>query len=152
MDSARQAVMTRIEGMRDEIVAACRALVRIPSVNPKYPGQDYEAVVGGETRANQELATHYEALGAAVDFYEAEARRANLMVSGIRLEGTRGRVLRVGGAAIEIRGETRPCERMDEAHQGLRAAMDPHWRGGVYGVVRQGGKIAVGDEVSLADD
>lgn len=79
MDSLRQAVIAQIDSMRDEIIAACQALVRIPSVNPKYPGQDYEAVVGGETTANQELAKHYATLGAEIDFYEAEARRANLI-------------------------------------------------------------------------
>ena len=90
-----------------------------------------------------------EELGASIS---PSARRANLMVSGINLEGTHGRTLHIAGAAIEIRGETRPCEQMDEAYQGLRAAMDPHWRGGVYGVVLEGGKIAVGDEVVLSED
>ncbi|GMV05675.1 MAG: hypothetical protein AMXMBFR53_19520 [Gemmatimonadota bacterium] len=76
-------------------------------------------------------------------------RRANVMVSGVRLEGTRGRVLRLGGVRIHVQGETRPCERMDEQCPGLTAALDPHWRGGVYGVVLDDGAVAVGDAVSM---
>ncbi|MDH5757944.1 MAG: MOSC domain-containing protein [Gemmatimonadota bacterium] len=76
-------------------------------------------------------------------------RRANVMVSGIRLEGTRGRILRMGPVRIRIEGETRPCERMDEQCPGLTAALDPHWRGGVYGVVLDDGEVRVGDPVSL---
>ena len=84
-------------------------------------------------------------LGAAVD---PGARRANLMVSGVDLEASRGRTLRVGGVRIRIRGETRPCERMDEAHDGLRAAMDGQWRGGAFGEVLDDGLVTVGDAVT----
>ena len=76
-------------------------------------------------------------------------RRANLMVRGIRLRETREQVLRVGGTRIRIMGETRPCERMDEQCMGLRGALKPEWRGGVYGVVLEGGEVRVGDQVSL---
>lgn len=83
-------------------------------------------------------------LGATVD---PATRRANLMVSGLELRESRGRVLRVGPCRILVRGETRPCRRMDEAFPGLQAALDPEWRAGLYGEVLTGGVVAPGDSV-----
>jgi MOSC domain-containing protein YiiM len=79
------------------------------------------------------------------------ARRANLMISGMPLAGARDRVLLIGPCRIRIRGETRPCEQMEAAHAGLRAAMSPDWRGGAFGEVLDGGEIALGDLVQWED-
>jgi MOSC domain-containing protein YiiM len=87
-------------------------------------------------------------LGAEVD---PSARRANLLLDGVDLEESRERVLRVGGCRIRIHGETKPCERMDEALPGLRTALEPHWAAGAYGAVLDDGLIRVGDPVSWVE-
>lgn len=90
-----------------------------------------------------------DALGAPA--LDPGLRRANVLLRGVRLADSRSRVLRLGGARIRIHGETRPCRLMDDAHPGLQEALRPPWRGGAYGVVLEGGPIAVGDSVEWDD-
>lgn len=77
-------------------------------------------------------------------------RRANLLVAGVDLKESAGRLLRVGAARIRIHGETKPCERMDSAAASLREALAPDWRAGAYGEVVKGGAIRPGDPVGWA--
>ena len=79
------------------------------------------------------------------------ARRANLLVRGVALARTRGRVLRVGGCRLRVFTEVTPCRRMEEALAGLQTAMRPNWRGGVAAEVVEGGDVAVGDPVRWDD-
>lgn len=111
--------------------------------NANYAGRRQVTIIGLERW--QELTAE---LGADVD---PSARRANLLVSGIDLQESRGRLLLVGCCGLRIGGETRPCERMDEASPGLQAVMRDRWGGGAWAVVEIDGEVALGDPVRWAD-
>lgn len=78
-------------------------------------------------------------------------RRANVMLRGIALADSRGKLLRLGSCLVRILGETRPCERMEQAQAGLRKALSPNWRAGVFGEIVEGGTIHVGDRAELVE-
>lgn len=70
-------VLEEVEAGRGELIQAISDAVAIPSVNPRYPGQVYEDVVGGEGRVSQLVAEVYRDLGAEVDVFGLEPGREN---------------------------------------------------------------------------
>ncbi len=87
-----------------------------------------------------------DAVGEPLDW---TLRRSNLLVRGIELRDRVGQRLRVGDALLEITEETDPCRVMDKQHDGLRAALEPDWRGGVCCRVIESGDVTVGCGVRL---
>ena len=87
-------------------------------------------------------------MGADLD---PSARRANLLLSGIRLAHTHNRILRIGACRIQIWGETKPCEVMEAAWPGLKDALTDNWGGGAFGVILDDGEVAVGDPVEWVE-
>lgn len=91
---------------------------------------------------------HLAALNATLD---PSQRRANILVSACALRDTRNQVLQIGTVRFRIAGETKPCERMDEALPGLQAQMRAGWGGGAFAIALDDGEINVGDEVKWTE-
>ena len=87
-------------------------------------------------------------LGASLD---PSARRANILVRGVDLAESRGRILGIGASRVRIDGETKPCDLMERALTGLRQALYERWGGGAWGAVVKTGRIALGDPVGWID-
>src|SRR5581483_5055235 len=73
----RERVLAAVDALQGELVDTLSRAVRIESVNPKYPGQDYERVVGGEGEVSKFMGDLYRALGAEVDLFAVEPGREN---------------------------------------------------------------------------
>jgi len=82
---------------------------------------------------------------------DPSTRRANLIVEGLDLANAIGCVITIGDVVIDVLGETRPCELMDDGGRlGLQQALRSQKRGGVYGKIRSGGELRVGMECRFA--
>jgi MOSC domain-containing protein YiiM len=87
-------------------------------------------------------------LGAPLPWH---TRRANVLLDADTLAPLIGRTIAVGPVRVRVLAETNPCTQMDLTHRGLRQALEPHCRGGVYGRILAGGTIEVGQEVVVGD-
>lgn len=72
-----ETVMEAVDALQTEMVSKLSEIIAIPSVNPKYPGQVYDKVVGLEGRVSKVLAEIYEDAGADVETWAVEPGRDN---------------------------------------------------------------------------
>ena len=74
-----------------------RDLIQFPSISPNYPGQDFDAVVGGESRCADLLAEVIDQAGADVEVFGKVAGRDNAVGRIRGIGGGRGRSLIFNG-------------------------------------------------------
>jgi acetylornithine deacetylase len=71
------AVIDTVNGLKSELVDAVSGAIRIPSINPRYPGQSYDDVVGGEGEVARYMARLYDEIGCETDVFGIESGREN---------------------------------------------------------------------------
>jgi len=84
-------------------------------------------------------------LGLQVD---PAGRRANVLLSGGRGLRFVGRTVRLGAIELEVKGITAPCPVMDKAAPGMKLALQPEGRAGVWARVLSGGTLRPGDTLA----
>lgn len=70
-------VLAEIDALADDLVADLQRAVRIASVEPKYPGQSYDELVGREGEVARLVSAVHAAAGAATELVTVEAGRDN---------------------------------------------------------------------------
>lgn len=70
-------VLGKVDSLASELVEAVSGAVKIESINPKYPGQVYDDVVGGEGDVSKYVAKFYDEIGCDVDLFAVEPGREN---------------------------------------------------------------------------
>lgn len=71
------AISSAVDGLADELIDAVQRAVRIPSINPRYPGIDFEDAVGGEAAVSRMVGEVYRAAGCDLDIFAEEPGREN---------------------------------------------------------------------------
>ena len=139
---------------------ARRAARRAPMETVEQVSISLEAGLDGDHKGakfplRQVTVLSIEAWRAALDDLPDEpdlpwtARRANLLVEGVRLPRAKGGLVGIGDVELEVTNQTVPCGRMNEACDGLLKALHPDWRGGVTCRVERAGTVEVGDCVEI---
>jgi MOSC domain-containing protein YiiM len=115
-------------------------------------------LAGDHARAGRRAVTliqaeHLPVIAALADLREVppETLRRNLVVSGLNLSATRGRVLAIGAARLRVTGPCAPCSRMERAlGPGGYNAMRGH--GGWCAEILASGDIETGAPVTVLAD
>ncbi|MGW6459282.1 ArgE/DapE family deacylase [Streptomyces sp. NPDC055078] len=95
--SVRRTVLDAVDRLAEDLVESVAQAVRIPSVNPKYPGQEYAKIVGAEGEVAALMADLYRGAGADVEMVTAEKGRDNACA---RITGAGG------GRSLLLNGHT----------------------------------------------
>ena len=77
MNETTKRVIDEVDRLTDRMIGSLVDAIAIPSVNPKYPGQTYEEVVGAEGDVSALLADLYREAGAEVGTVTVERGRDN---------------------------------------------------------------------------
>lgn len=70
-------IIGAVDTLESELVDAVSEAIRIPSINPRYPGQVYADVVGGEGQVARYMAQLYAGTGCETDVFGLEPGREN---------------------------------------------------------------------------
>ncbi|NMO03564.1 ArgE/DapE family deacylase [Gordonia sp. TBRC 11910] len=70
-------IIGAVDALQTDMIQTLSELISVPSVNPKYPGQTYDAVVGHEGRVSDILGEIYVDAGAELDRWAVESKRTN---------------------------------------------------------------------------
>lgn len=87
IERAHAAVLDEVDRLAQRLVSTLSGAIAIPSVNPKYPGQDYRAIVGAEGEVSALMGDLYREAGAEVEMVTVEHGRDNACG---RIRGTGG--------------------------------------------------------------
>ena len=72
-------ILQQVDSLKDELIKLVCDTVKIPSVNPTYPGIKYEDVIGNESKVNEYMEPVMKDMGLKTDLFEEEKDRANLV-------------------------------------------------------------------------
>ena len=72
-------VRSSISGLKEEMIAFLQELVKVPSINPDYPGVNVEEVLGNETVCNRLVEEKFKSLGLETDMWEVLPERSNVV-------------------------------------------------------------------------
>ena len=94
-DGVTERVLAAVDALVPELLASVAEAVRIASVNPKYPGQSHDELVGRESEVAALVSRVHAAAGAELDVFAIEPGRDNA-VGTVRGSG--------GGRSLVLNG------------------------------------------------
>ncbi|PCJ22572.1 MAG: MOSC domain-containing protein [Flavobacteriales bacterium] len=140
-------IATRIEKRAPMVVYASAKVTFDKGV-----GDDSRGLIKGDRQVTVMTVESWEAVCAELDRkLHWTTRRANILIEGVDLENTTGNLLKIGKFQLEITGELKPCNRMEEQKVGLTKALTPNWRGGVMCKILSEGVVSENDQVTLGE-